>query len=169
MEVKTYENFPGSIVFLTNLLSVSIYALGILIISRTGIWFVVIYCLYCLWLEFRLLQKSCVNCYYYGRRCGLGKGIICARLFKQGNTEKFSSGSFTWINLLPDLMVTVIPLIFGIFLLIQKFSWLILLALLIMIILSTKGNAIIRGNYLCRYCRQRELGCLAEQLFSSSK
>jgi hypothetical protein len=169
MEVKTYEQFPGGIILLANLLSLTIYALGILIISQTGVWFVLIYVLYCLWMEFRLMRKGCVNCYYYGKRCGLGRGVICSWLFKQGNNEKFNAGSFTWINLLPDLMVTIIPLILGIISLIKNFSWILLLALIVLIILSTSGNAIIRGNFLCRYCRQRESGCLAEQLFSSSR
>jgi hypothetical protein len=169
MEVKTYEQFPGVIVLAANLLSLALYALGIFIISRTGVWFVLIYGLYCLWFEFRTLRRSCVNCYYYGKRCGLGKGIICSRLFKQGKNEEFSAHSFTWLDLLPDFVVIIIPLIFGIISLIQNFSWIILLALLILIILSTTGNAIIRGNFLCRYCRQRELGCLAQQLFSPAK
>ncbi len=169
MEIKTYDPFPKAIILISSLFSLVIYALGIFILARFGLWLVLLYVLYCLWLEFRILQKSCVNCYYYGKRCGLGKGIVCSWFFKQGKNEKFNITNFSWLNILPDFMVTIVPLIFGIIALIQNFSWIVLLALLVLLILATAGNSIIRGNFLCRYCKQRELGCSAEQLFSSSK
>jgi hypothetical protein len=169
MEIKTYDSFPKTIVLLSLLFSFSIYTVGIMILAGFGLWLVMLYVLYCLWMEFRVLYKGCVNCYYYGKRCGLGKGIVCSWFFKQGNIEKFNAHNFTWLDLLPDFLVTIIPLIFGIISLLQNFSWTILFLLLVLLFLSTMGNAIIRGNFLCRYCKQRELGCQAVQLFSSSK
>lgn len=41
-----------------------------------------------------------------------------------------------------------------------------LLALLFLMVLSTTGNAFIRGTFACQYCKQRDLGCPAEQLFN---
>jgi hypothetical protein len=169
MEIQTYDSFPKFIVLITTLFSLAVYALGIFILARFGLWLVVLYILYCMWLEFRILQKSCVNCYYYGKRCGLGKGILCSWFFKQGKNENFNIRNFSWLNILPDFLVTLVPLILGIIALMQDFSWLLLLSLLVLLILATQGNAIIRSNFLCHYCKQRELGCAAERLFSSSK
>jgi len=42
----------------------------------------------------------------------------------------------------------------------------VLFALLLLIVLSTTGNAFIRGTFTCKYCKQRDLGCPAEQLFN---
>ena len=169
MEIKTYESFPKAIVLLSTLFSLTIYALGIFILSSLSKWLALFYVLYCIWLEFRILKKSCVNCYYYGKRCGLGKGVLCSWFFKPGKNEDFSAVKFTWLDILPDFMVIIIPLIFGIISLVIDFTWIIMMLLLVLLFLSTMGNAIIRGNFLCRYCKQRELGCQAVQLFSSSK
>ena len=169
MENQIYDSYPKSIVLISTLFTLTTYLLGVFILAGFGLWLVVLYVLYCIWLEFRLLQKSCVNCYYYGQSCGQGRGVICAWFFKQGKNENFNSTSFSWLNVLPDFLVTLIPLLLGIIALIINFSWLILLALAALIILATAGNALIRGKYLCPHCRQRELGCPAEQLFSSSK
>jgi hypothetical protein len=40
--------------------------------------------------------------------------------------------------------------------------------LVVLVFLSLAGNAIIRGSFACKYCRQREIGCPAEKLFSGS-
>jgi F0F1-type ATP synthase membrane subunit c/vacuolar-type H+-ATPase subunit K len=41
-----------------------------------------------------------------------------------------------------------------------------LFAAIILVGLTTIGNGYIRGNLTCKYCKQREIGCPAEQLFS---
>jgi len=169
MELKTCEQFPGYIVLLSVLFSLTTYIMGILILTRFGLWLVILYVLYCIWMEFRVLYKGCVNCYYYGKRCGTGKGIVCAWFFKPGKTENFNAGEMSWLEILPDFMVTIIPLIFGIISLILGFSWLILLSITILIMLATAGNSVIRGQFLCRFCKQRELGCPADKLFSAPR
>jgi hypothetical protein len=35
--------------------------------------------------------------------------------------------------------------------------------------LSMGGNAMLRGSLACKYCKQKELGCKAEQLFNKGK
>ena len=39
-------------------------------------------------------------------------------------------------------------------------------AVVLIILLTTLGNAIVRGSLACKHCMQRELGCPAEKLFS---
>jgi hypothetical protein len=63
-------------------------------------------------------------------------------------------------------MVSIFPAIGGIVLLVRDFSWLILLLLITLLALSSGGNAVIRGSFACRHCKQREIGCPAERLFS---
>jgi hypothetical protein len=117
--------------------------------------------LLCLWLELQVLRKSCRNCYYYGKTCGLGKGRLCALLFAPGDAERFADRKVTWADMLPDLMVVLLPLAGGIVSLILRFSWLYLILMVVLLALSSAGNALIRGSLLCKHCRQAEIGCPA--------
>jgi len=168
MQNKAYENFPVWIPFLSCVLSISIYSLGAFIFYQLAISFTILYLLFCLWIEFRILQKSCTNCYYYGKICGLGRGKLSPLFFKKGNPENFTERKISWKDLIPDFLVLIFPLVGGIIALIMDFTWLILLLMVILIVLSLYGNAIIRGSLACKYCKQKELGCPAEQLFNKS-
>ena len=163
---KAYENFPIWIPLLSCVLSLSIYALGAYIFWLLGIAFIILYIIFCLWIELRILKLSCVKCYYYGKICGLGRGKLCALLFKKGNPEGFIEKAIAWKDLIPDFMVLIFPLIGGIIILIRDFNWLILVLMVILVMLSMAGNAVIRGSLACKYCKQKELGCPAEQLFN---
>ncbi len=163
---KSYENFPVWIVMLSNLVSLSIYGLGFLIMIKLGVIASFLYLIYIAILEFRLLRYHCVNCYYWGKTCGFGKGRLSSIFFKRGDVSKFCAKEFTWKDMIPDLLVSLIPVATGIYLLIVKFDIIILIAILLLIILTTAGNGFIRGQLACKFCKQRELGCLAEQLFN---
>jgi len=147
----SYENFPFWIVFLANLLSLAIYAIGILIFARFGIVWALLYLAYCIYFEIRLLRGSCVNCYYYGKFCGFGKGRLCALFFRRGDPAKFNKRKITWRDLIPDFLVTLFPLVGGIILLIRDFDWLITGLLVALVVLITVGNGLVRGNLACKY------------------
>jgi len=83
MEKQCYENYPLKIVFLSNILTLSIYIIGAFIIYQVGWLYSILYLVYCLFLEIKLLKTSCVNCYYYGKTCGFGKGRLSALFFKK--------------------------------------------------------------------------------------
>ncbi len=163
-----YENYPFWMVFLANLLSLSIYAIGILIFARFGTVWMLLYLAYCIYFEIRLLHSSCVNCYYYGKSCGFGKGRVCALFFRRGDPAKFNKRKITWRDLIPDFLVTLFPLVGGVILLIGHFDWLILLALAAIWILTTSGNSFVRGSLACRNCIQKDLGCPAAQMFDQA-
>jgi hypothetical protein len=164
---KAYENFPLWIPLLSCVLSISIYALGAYIFSQLYMLFTVLYLMFCLWVELKILRESCVNCYYYGKTCGLGRGKLCSLLYKRGNPEKFAEKEISWKDLIPDFLVPIFPLVGGIIILIIDFTWLILALMVVLAMLWLGGNALIRGSLTCKYCKQKELtGCPAEQLFS---
>jgi len=160
-----YENYPFWMVLLANLLSLSIYAIGIFIFAQFGTVWMLLYLVYCLYFEIRLLHGSCVNCYYYGKSCGFGKGRLCALFFRRGDPAKFTKRKITWRDLIPDFLVTLFPLVGGIILLIRHFDLLILLALVAIWILTTAGNSFVRGSLACKNCIQKDLGCPAAQMF----
>ena len=146
--------------------SISIYAVGAYIMAALAVWLGILYLLYCVWLEFRILKHSCVDCYYYGKLCGLGRGRLCSLVFDKGNPQRFIDKEVSWFDLLPDFMVAILPAIAAIILLIRDFTWPVLALLVLLLVLSFGANAVIRGSFACKYCKQRELGCPAERLFN---
>jgi len=166
MPPESYEGYPARIVLLSNALAVSIYGIGVYVLAGVGLWLVVLYVLYCLWIESRILKKSCVNCHYYGKRCGLGKGRLCSLLLDRGVPDSLATKKVSWWDILPDFMVSILPLVAGIVQLARGWSWLLIALLAVLVLLSSVGNAVVRGRFLCRYCRQREIGCPAQKLFA---
>jgi hypothetical protein len=167
-KVLTYEKFPARIVWLTSIFSVVIYFLGAYIMLQLGWIALMVYLGYVFYLEYRLLSKHCVHCYYWGKLCAFGKGRVSSWFFRKGDISKFCAKEFTWKDMIPDLLVSLVPLIVGVVFLIIEFNIIILIALLLLIGLSTAGNGFIRGSLACKFCKQRELGCLAEKLFNKT-
>jgi hypothetical protein len=166
---QTYDNFPVWIVMLSNLVSILIYSSGFFITLRLGWIAAILYLVFILAFEYRLISKHCVNCYYWGMTCGFGKGRFSALFFKRGDPAKFCNNDMSWKDMIPDLLISLVPFIIGIILMIIKFDFTLLFAASILIVLTTMGNGFIRGNLTCRYCKQRDLGCPAEKLFNKDK
>jgi hypothetical protein len=166
---SSYEKYPSRIILLSNLLSLSIYSAGLFILYQAGIVFFSIYLLYILMMEFRIIRFHCINCYYWGKSCGFGKGRISALLFKQGKAEQFCKKDMQWKDVIPDLLISLVPLIAGIIILIREFQFSVLAALIVLVFLTTSGNSYIRGKLTCKYCKQREIGCPADKLFNKKE
>lgn len=163
---KTYESFPFWIVSFSNLCSLLIYILGLTIILELGWAYSILYLVFILAYEYRLIRYHCVNCYYWGKLCGFGRGRISSLFFKKGEPAKFCAIEMKLKDLIPDLLLSFIPIIVGIIILILKFNWFILFAVFMIIFLTTFGNGFIRGKLTCNFCKQKELGCPAEKLFN---
>ncbi|MFW5656622.1 MAG: hypothetical protein ACOC31_01555 [Bacteroidota bacterium] len=161
-----YENYPLKIVLIANLSSLLIYTVGFYVLFKVHWIWALAYLAYVFFLEFRLLGTGCINCYYYNKRCAFGKGKISALFFKKANNQLFCEKSLTWKDMIPDLLVSLIPFLAGIVLLIWNFSLILFVLLAILVLLSTIGNGFIRGKLACKNCIQRDLGCPADQLFN---
>ena len=164
-----YDNFPYRFIFLSNLLQYLIYFIGAYIVYLFGLFWLIPYFIYIIILEIRLLKKSCINCYYYGKLCAFGKGKVSSIFFKKGNPKKFVEYEIKWTNIIPDFLVFIIPMILGFFLILTKFNFVILILVILLFLFGSIGNGIIRGSIACKYCKQREIGCPAEQLFRKLK
>jgi hypothetical protein len=163
---KSYENYPHCIVAISIFLQLAIFIIGAYIIHKLGLIWLVLYLIYILILEFRLLKNHCTDCYYYGKKCAFGRGKLCSLLFKKGNPKSFSKIKVSWKSLFLDFLVSLIPIVVGIILLIIKFNLTLLILVILLFLLSSIGNAIIRGSLACKYCKQRKIGCPAEKLFN---
>ena len=164
-----YDNYPYRFIILSNLLQFLIYLIGAYILYLFGIIWVFLYIIYIFLLEIRLLKKSCINCYYFGKLCAFGKGKASSIFFKKGNPKKFIEYQIRWIDIIPDFLVFIIPMVLGVYLILTKFNFIILTLVVLLFLFGSVGNGIIRGSIACKYCKQREIGCPAEKLFNKSK
>ena len=165
----TYEDYPCSTVAVSNAQTLLTYLLGAYLVSFYGVLWAGLYVAFCIYLEYRLLSQSCVNCHYYGKTCAFGRGRLSALLFHRGSARKFSQRKFSWADLLPSLLVSIVPVLAGAFLLLSGFRWDVLLAIALLVLFFTAGNSYVRGSLACKFCRQRKLGCPAEKLFRQGK
>lgn len=168
-KISRYEDFPLWIPFLSVLVSVFSYTIGALILSRFGIIFALLYILYCIIVEVNVIFKSCKNCWYHGRLCGLGKGKIAPLFVKKGDALKFADHEISIKHIIPDFLVVIFPLIGGSILLVIDFSYYLLGLLIILTIVFFSGTAVIRGTFACKYCKQKDIGCPANELFNKKK
>ena len=169
VKIESYENFPLWIPFIAILVSVIGYVLGAFILSGFGLFIVAIYLIYCIGIELLVIFRSCKDCYYYGKICGLGKGKIAPLFTKKGKPSKFIDKKISWYDLVPDFLVSIIPIIGGIILLTYDFSFLLLGLIIILVVIFFGGTGFIRGSFACRYCKQKELGCPAQKIFNKEK
>jgi hypothetical protein len=167
--MKCFEKYPFWIVACSNLVSVLIYLIGAFIIYKVGFIWLILYIVFILSLEFRLIKGHCVDCYYYGKMCAFGKGKISSIFFRKGDASKFCRKRMNWTDILPDFLVSLIPIVAGTIILTRDFNWSLLLAVLALFILTSAGNGAVRGQLACKYCKQREIGCPAQKLFSKTK
>ena len=166
---KTYDSFPLMVTLLPNLASILINLTGVFIMYKLSWIAAILFIVYILGLEIRLLSRHCVDCFYYGKICGFGKGRISAMFFKAGDPINFCQNDFGWKDLIPDMLITLIPFVTGLVLIFFRFSILLLICILVLIGLTTFGNSYIRGSITCKFCKQRKLGCPAEKLFSKNE
>ena len=168
-ENKSYENFPLWIPLIAIVVSIVSYIVGAVILIGFSIIVAILYLIYCLGVEMLVVFRSCKHCYYYDRVCGLGKGKIASLVTKKGDPKKFTEREVHFSDLVPDFLVAIFPIVGGIILSILDFSLIRIGMIILIVIISVGGNAVIRGSFACKYCKQREIGCPAQQFFSKKK
>ncbi len=107
--LPVFERYPAWIILVSTGLSLSIYALGIAVVAGMGWWILTPYVLFLVYLEVSQLARGCVHCAYYGRACFSGKGLVASWFFKRGDHSLFGRRELTWLSLLPDMLVVLIP------------------------------------------------------------
>jgi len=149
MNKITFESFPLWMVAMADAVAFGIYIIGAYIMFKLGAVFGWLYLLFYLIVEIRVMRISCIHCYYYGKLCGLGRGKLASLFFGKGDPKKFLEKKITWTDLIPDLLVSLIPFVLGIYILFKYFNWFLLILILILLFLTTFGNSFVRGNFAC--------------------
>ncbi|NOQ68215.1 hypothetical protein GQ568_02125 [Patescibacteria group bacterium] len=167
---KIYDNYPFWIILLANILALAVYVAGAFIMFRLSWITGILYVVYLILLERSFFKEGCIHCYYYGKSCAFGKGVIAAKLFKKGNPEKFCERKIGFKDFIPQILVVLIPLIVGVALLISRgFDMLIFIALIYPILSWLIVNPILYGKLACPHCKQGSICCPALKFFTKKK
>ncbi len=161
MARTSYETFPPRLVLLSVLVTASVYALGVYVLWGFTALTVSLYIGFCACLELLILKESCIHCYYYGKVCGFGRGRLAALLFRRGDPRRFLDPRVCGKDVVPALMVALLPLTGGLFLLMEHFSLTKAGGMLALLLVYLGGNVAVRRGYACKYCKQKEQGCPA--------
>lgn len=168
-EENYFEQYPWWIVLVANLHTIAVYALGALLVGHFGQVYLLFYLGLCVGVEIKVLRGSCVACCYYGKRCAFGKGLLCSWILPQKEPGEPPCKVAAWKDLLPDFMVAIIPAAAGIYLLIARFHWSLLVQWPLLLILFFFGNAWIRGSLACPFCLRRKEGRPALEFFEKKQ
>jgi len=162
---KSYENYPWWSIVVSNLVPLGIYIIAGYVIFQFGLTWFLVYLAYFAILEITFYPQACVYCYYYGKWCAFGKGKVAALLFKRKEPQKFCERQAKLINILPELLVVIVPVVLGVVLLLRNFNLIILIIIVLDVLLWTFGNALVRGKLACPNCQQGEICCPTKDMF----
>jgi uncharacterized membrane protein len=149
------EKFPIYRIILSNALMLFWIALGTAACGFFNTLVVWIYLLCAVLTIFVLLRKAvCTHCYYYGKWCSAGWGKLAALLFRKGNMEQF--GTCLGARLAPLIygLLLLVPLVFGMISLIQKFTLFKIIVLILLILVAVYSGTINRKK-ACAICKMK--------------
>jgi len=135
-----FEKYPTSYVLANNLLIAAILSTAYLGMKDlfAGVFSKVYVLVSLLFILVILRWAMCTNCYYYGKKCNTGWGILTAWLFKKGKkSEKVQKWLvlFHWV-----FWFAILPVLVMVYLSLTSFSYVRLVYLGIFIILQIISN-----------------------------
>lgn len=166
---ELFEKYPGWIILTTSLVALINYAAGFYILFQTGLIWGICFIIYIIYLELSLYKDGCASCYYYGKTCAFGRGKIASLLFKKDDPEKFCQKEISWKTMIPQILLSLVPIIVGVLLLIKDFDWITLLVMLTPVVLWIFGNPVIYGKLACSHCKQKNICCPVCEHFKPKK
>ena len=147
--------FTKSDLILSNFLNTSTYALGTILMYFLNPYYAILYVIFCIIAIILFLKLICTYCPSYGRaRCSSGYGRAAAYLFKKGDRRKFSKMFKIYIPFLS--IIWFLPLISSLFLLINEFSWALVVIVILFIIISFIVLPYYSRVHSCKKCPNKK-------------
>jgi len=167
---KIYENYPWGVIVLANVLQFLTCLTGAFIMFKLNLITGFLYLIFLILLELSVYKEGCIHCCYFGKRCAFGRGLIAAKIFKQGNSQKFCAKEVTLKSFLPHILFSAIPVIAGILLLVSRgFNIFILIALIYSILNWVVVSPVLYGKIACPHCKQGSICCPALNFFNKKQ
>ena len=168
-EPEAFEGYPCSTVFISNFVNLMVCVVGVYLVWQLGALWGVLFIVFLLGNEFFIYKHGCSCCYYYGKRCAFGRGKVARFFVKKDDPKKFCQRNVTWLNLLPVIVASLVPVIVGVILLIWDFRLFILILTLVPLLNWFVFNPLIFGRLGCLHCKQGRICCPANDFFSKKK
>lgn len=137
------------------------YTLGAFILYLVNVYWMIGYFVLVLASLFTGMEYRCRFCYYYGKRCASGMGILVAVIFEKGASEEFKNNKNLILPAIFDFANLFLPIVMGVILIITKFSNLVLALFIFYLAVVLFPGFFLRKNLYCKNCKQGELGCPA--------
>jgi hypothetical protein len=101
-----------------------------------------------------LRKAVCTHCYYYGKWCSAGWGKLSALLFSQGDIARFNTCIGTKSAPFVYGLLLLVPLVFGVISLIQKFTLAKIIVLALLLFVAIYSGTVNRKK-ACAICKMK--------------
>lgn len=99
-EIK--NNYPIYVPLLRNLFNLALLGLGLWTLAGIHLSLAILYGLYCLAAAIMIMPGlRCTRCFYHGRRCSTGFGLVAGLLYRKDTHHVFTDGVWHNVFLLP--------------------------------------------------------------------
>jgi hypothetical protein len=156
-----YECYPSWIVTTSIVQTFASYALGALVVSLIGLFFAFVFVVLVIVTMLMSPLFRCRYCYYYGKRCSFGLGLIAKFLVKKGSEDQFCEAKNVYPTAAVGFVTTILPIIVLAFLLFTEFSTALGITTTVYVLVALLPGFFLRPRIFCRYCRQGSVGCVA--------
>ncbi len=168
--MNSYEKYPINILAITSISTLISYLIGAGIFYLIGgYFFSLTYVILVVFMFGLSMRFRCTYCYYFGKCCSTGLGLLAGILFKQRDREEFSNPKNIAKVAPLSFGLLFVPLIFGLIFVFIKFSWILLIAMFLYFLIAVNGGFLIRKNLVCKNCKQGEIGCPAYEGMTGSR
>jgi len=164
---KIYDKgFPLGTVLIMNFFMVTTYAAGVWLFSLINIFLGALFLIFIIYIESSVYREGCKYCFYYGKRCAFGRGLLAPLFMKKGDPKKFCEHELTRKDFIPTMLPAFLPLVAAVYIIFtQGFSWVVTLLGAYPFIVSFLGNPIFYGRMACPHCKQGSICCPAMEFF----
>ena len=153
--VKGPRSYSTNELIFSNFLNFGTYTLGSIIMIYLGLFFLLVYVIFCALAILMFLKFICSYCPSYGKsRCPSGYGRLSARLFSRGDPRKFSKMFKLYIPVLS--IIWFLPLISAIYLLLDKYDLILTIILILFIIIGFVALPYYSRVHSCKKCPNRK-------------
>lgn len=149
------EGYSTGQIFSHNIPLMIMYILGVFIVSIYNIVFSVIFIVYIILSLYIFMVTICAYCPHYGTKSSLcGYGLVTKSLTSRKKASQFKSQFRRNIAVL--FPVWFVPLIFGLIIIINEFTWFMVILLIVYIIIAFGVVLYVSRSKSCKTCKLKK-------------
>jgi hypothetical protein len=156
-----YECYPSWIVSTSIIQTFLSYALGALVVSLIGLIYALIFVVLVAVTMLMSPVFRCRYCYYYGKRCSFGLGMVAKFLVRKGPEDQFCEAKNVYLTAAVGFVTTALPIFVLAYLLFTEFKLALGIMAVMYVLVALLPGFFLRPRVFCKHCRQGSIGCIA--------